>query len=291
HTATLDLIVDIETLQGKDTGRLPLLEGQPTSVARARLLACEAGVIPSVFNYRSGEAVELGRAMRLPNTALRRKLELEQPEGCAWSGCGRPVAWTEAHHLQHWADGGATTAENLILLCRFHHGRIHTGGWSVEKTGPGQAVITHHEGHGTTETQSGQHCGCSDYRTDADLDAENQGSDWDVFPTGLYRSEWSEAMKPDLDGHAEMVDRHRCLKTLKAAKAKARERFRTSEPPRQAMASTAVGSGTEPAQVSIGPLAPVGQVGYGDIPYLGGPFRWRPGRGRKKRRQAPNGGC
>ncbi|HEX2144259.1 MAG TPA: hypothetical protein VHG10_07120, partial [Glycomyces sp.] len=47
HTATLDLIVDIETLQGKDTGRLPLLEGQPTSVARARLLACEAGVIPS----------------------------------------------------------------------------------------------------------------------------------------------------------------------------------------------------------------------------------------------------
>ena len=43
HTATLDLVVDIETLQGKDTGRPPLLEGQPISVARARLLACEAG--------------------------------------------------------------------------------------------------------------------------------------------------------------------------------------------------------------------------------------------------------
>ncbi|MFG3343053.1 DUF222 domain-containing protein [Glycomyces sp. NPDC048151] len=82
HTATLDLVVDVETLQGKDTGRLPLLEGQPISVARARLLACEAGVIPSVFNYATGEAVELGRAMRLPNTSLRRKLELEQPGGC-----------------------------------------------------------------------------------------------------------------------------------------------------------------------------------------------------------------
>jgi hypothetical protein len=78
----LDLVVDIETLQGKDTGRLPLLEGQPVSVARARLLACEAGVIPSVFDYTKGEAVELGRALRLPNPALRRKLELEQPEGC-----------------------------------------------------------------------------------------------------------------------------------------------------------------------------------------------------------------
>ncbi|MDA1361496.1 hypothetical protein O1R50_17845 [Glycomyces luteolus] len=49
---------------------------------RARLLACEAAIIPAVFNYRTGEAVELGRAERLPNTALRRKLELEQPDGC-----------------------------------------------------------------------------------------------------------------------------------------------------------------------------------------------------------------
>ncbi len=99
HTATLDLVVDIETLQGNDTGRTPLLEGQPVSVARARLLACEAGVIPSVFNYATGEALELGRALRLPNVALRRKLELEQPEGCAWSGCSLPIAWTEAHHI------------------------------------------------------------------------------------------------------------------------------------------------------------------------------------------------
>ena len=153
HTATLDLVVDIETLQGKDTGRLPLLEGQPISLARARLLACEGVVIPSVFNYATGEAVELGRAVRLPNTALRRKLELEQPEGCAWNGCDLPIAWTEAHHITHWADGGDTNAANLILLCRFHHGRIHTAGWTVEKTGPGQAIITHHDDH---ETQDGK---------------------------------------------------------------------------------------------------------------------------------------
>ncbi|MEU6246399.1 DUF222 domain-containing protein [Glycomyces sp. NPDC047010] len=101
HTATLDLMVDIETLQGKDTGRIPLLEGHPVSVTKARHLACEAGVIPGVFDYETGEAIELGRAARLPNQALRRKLELEQSEGCAWTGCSRPVAWTEAHHIQH----------------------------------------------------------------------------------------------------------------------------------------------------------------------------------------------
>jgi hypothetical protein len=232
HTATLDLMVDIETLQGKDTGRLPMLEGQPISVARARLLACEAGVIPSVFNYTTGEAVELGRAMRLPNASLRRKLELEQPEGCAWQGCDRPVAWTEAHHIQHWADGGVTAAENLILLCRFHHGRIHTTGWSVEKTGPGQAIITHHDGHEPVLSAPGESgCGCSDWRTDHDMDTENQGSDWDVFPTGLYRSEWSEAMKPDLDGMAEAIDRDRAIQAMRAAKARCRAKFATPRPP------------------------------------------------------------
>jgi hypothetical protein len=232
HTATLDLVVDIETLQGKDTGRLPQLEGQPISVARARLLACEAGVIPSVFNYNTGEAVELGRAMRLPNAALRRKLELEQPEGCAWHGCDRPIAWAEAHHIQHWADGGVTAAENLILLCRFHHGRIHTPGWSVEKTGPGQAIITHHDGHEPAPSAPGASgCGCSDWRTDHDMDTENQGTDWDVFPTGLYRSEWSETMKPDLDGMAEAIDRDRAIKAMQAAKARCREKFKTPTPP------------------------------------------------------------
>ncbi|GAB4008072.1 hypothetical protein GCM10029992_63520 [Glycomyces albus] len=100
HTATLHLTCDLDTLHGEDTGRLPQLEGRPISVAKARLLACEARIIPTVFDYTTGEAIELGRTARLPNAALRRKLELEQPDGCAWTGCTRPIHWTEAHHLR-----------------------------------------------------------------------------------------------------------------------------------------------------------------------------------------------
>ncbi|THV40960.1 DUF222 domain-containing protein, partial [Glycomyces buryatensis] len=73
HTATLSLLCDLETLQGNDTGRVPTLEGRPISLARARLLACEAAIIPMVYDYATGEVVELGRSERLPNTALRRK--------------------------------------------------------------------------------------------------------------------------------------------------------------------------------------------------------------------------
>ncbi|WP_205324172.1 HNH endonuclease signature motif containing protein [Glycomyces sp. YM15] len=279
HTATLDLTVDIETLQGKDTGRLPLLEGRPISVARARLLACEGVVIPSVFNYAKGEAVELGRALRLPNAALRRKLELEQPGGCAWHGCDRPIAWTEAHHITHWADGGPTVAENLILLCRFHHGRIHTPGWSVEKTGPGQAIITHHDGHaaaagtgqsGPADASAG--CGCSDWRTDADMDAEHAGSDWDVFPTGLYRTEWSETLKPDLDGIAEAIDRDRAVKAMRDSKAQCRAKFSISQPPGAEEAVQAPPPPTSTATATA-TAARAATDDYGDPPFLPCPSR------------------
>ncbi|MFC3495125.1 HNH endonuclease signature motif containing protein [Glycomyces rhizosphaerae] len=301
HTATLDLTVDIETLQGKDTGRLPLLEGDPISVPRARLLACEGVVIPSVFNYATGEAVELGRALRLPNTALRRKLELEQPGGCAWSGCGRPVAWTEAHHIQHWADGGPTIAENLILLCRFHHGRIHTTGWTVEKTGPGQAIITHHDGHHTSSIASAPDgntgCGCSDWRTDHDMDTEHHGTDWDVFPTGLYRTEWSETMKPDLDALAEAIDRDRALKAMKAARAKCRAKFTT---PNQATPTPTppitppIGKAPKPSEPIEAPrtqkvmAGETGEVDYGEPPFLRCPQRaTAEGKRRNTKQRSP----
>ena len=288
HTATLDLVVDIETLQGKDTGRLPLLEGQPISLARARLLACEGVVIPSVFNYKTGEAVELGRAVRLPNTALRRKLELEQPEGCAWNGCDLPIAWTEAHHIIHWADGGDTNAENLILLCRFHHGRIHTTGWTVEKTAPGQAIITHHDDH---ETQDGKAdrgsgsggCGCSDWRTDADMDAEHRADDFDYFPTGLYRSEWSQNMKPDLDARAEAAEQARSLAAMRAARAQCRERFAT---PATVETTPPEPSEQAPERVQPKPPAPAEPADLGDPPFLRCPLR-AIGAGREGNQDLP----
>ncbi|WP_158299794.1 HNH endonuclease signature motif containing protein [Glycomyces paridis] len=276
HTATLDLTVDRQTLQGKDTGRLPLLEGKPISVAQARLLACEAGIIPSVFNYATGEAVELGRALRLPNVALRRKLELEQPGGCAWQGCERPISWTEAHHIEHWADGGATIAENLILLCRFHHGRIHTQGWSITKTGPGKALIVHPDHEGTTDSGAAAAdatagvgsggCGCADWRTDTDLDAAHTAAGEDLLPLGLYPSEWSESLKPELRGWADMADRTRTIKAMNDAKARARARFAIKD----RVAAGESGSALVPSQTSDPRKSP---ADTGGPPGLPGPQR------------------
>jgi hypothetical protein len=34
--------------------------------------------------------------------------------------------------VRHWADGGGTRLDNLVLLCRRHHRAIHEEGFAVE---------------------------------------------------------------------------------------------------------------------------------------------------------------
>jgi hypothetical protein len=37
--------------------------------------------------------------------------------GCVHPGCTRTAAFCDAHHVQHWSQGGATDLSNLVLLC------------------------------------------------------------------------------------------------------------------------------------------------------------------------------
>jgi hypothetical protein len=38
---------------------------------------------------------------------------------------------TQAHHIVHWADGGPTSLDNLVLLCGEHHRAVHHSPWQV----------------------------------------------------------------------------------------------------------------------------------------------------------------
>jgi hypothetical protein len=36
-----------------------------------------------------------------------------------------------SEHLKHWADGGETSLDNLVTLCRYHHRQLHQGGFNI----------------------------------------------------------------------------------------------------------------------------------------------------------------
>lgn len=117
-TVTLDL----ETLLGlKD--RLPTIGGIGVNPETVRRLTCDAGVVRIIVDAE-GQPLDVGRRQRTVTPAIRRALDLRDG-GCGWSGCDAPSAWCDAHHLVHWADGGPTSLENSILLCRRHHVGVH----------------------------------------------------------------------------------------------------------------------------------------------------------------------
>jgi len=92
-------------------------------------MCCDAGILPIVMKCPS-IPLDVGRRRRLVTPEQRRTLHARD-KGCAYPGCHNPARWTDAHHIRHWADGGLTNLDNMVLLCRRHHRTIHTGAWQV----------------------------------------------------------------------------------------------------------------------------------------------------------------
>jgi hypothetical protein len=105
----------------------------PLTVAATRRIACDASVTRIVLDPDS-LPLDVGRSTRTVPAHLRHAL-LVRDGGCVAEGCDRPPAWTEAHHVVHWAEGGATALDNLVLLCRAHHRTAHEGDWHFVQMG------------------------------------------------------------------------------------------------------------------------------------------------------------
>jgi hypothetical protein len=100
--------------------------GQRLASESVRRLACD-GRIEWILES-GGRPVGIGRRGRAVPEHLLRVLRHRDGGACRFPGCERK-RWLNAHHLIHWADGGGTNLENLLLLCHAHHRLIHEGGW------------------------------------------------------------------------------------------------------------------------------------------------------------------
>lgn len=139
--------VSAETLRGAESeaggeaeedapDEAPRIAGGPAvSAETARRLACDSGVV-EMSHRPDGGVLDVGRRRRTVPTALRRAL-LQRDRGCRFPGCG--ARFCDAHHVRHWARGGRTRLDNLLLLCRHHHRRVHEEGWKVILEDDGEA--------------------------------------------------------------------------------------------------------------------------------------------------------
>ncbi len=133
--ATLIVTVDHEVLREK-LAVAGLESGETISAAKARQLACTAGIVPAVLGGQS-QVLDLGREKRLFTETHRKALAVNHTT-CAAEDCDRPFAWSELHHLTAWEDGGPTDLANAIPLCNFHHHRIHDHRYRNQKLASGK---------------------------------------------------------------------------------------------------------------------------------------------------------
>lgn len=130
--STIHLHTDPDTLRRDGEGAESRLDtGAHVSAETSRRLACDCAVVH--WNEdEAGEPLNIGRRSRSIPPAIRRALQ-KRDQGCRFPGC-TAHRFVDAHHIRHWADGGETKMDNLVLLCRHHHRLVHEGGYGVRMT-------------------------------------------------------------------------------------------------------------------------------------------------------------
>ncbi len=86
------------------------------SAETSRRLACDAAVV-EVVEGAAGRVVRTGRRTRTVPMRMRRALEVRDQGRCAFPSCTH-TRFLDAHHVEHWADGGATELDNLVAPLR-----------------------------------------------------------------------------------------------------------------------------------------------------------------------------
>jgi hypothetical protein len=115
------------------------------SISTAQMLACTAALSWMLHDH-DGAVLDLGRRRRRPNAAVRRAARERDHCRCRFPGCeSRRV---DLHHIQHWINGGRTSLENLISLCKYHHMLVHDRGYLIAAQSGGGFTFFRPDGTG-----------------------------------------------------------------------------------------------------------------------------------------------
>jgi hypothetical protein len=148
------VVTDLATIEARTGGFGELPNGTILRGETVRRLACDAKITRIVVGPDS-LPLDVGRTQRTAPPAQRKALRLRDG-GCVFPGCARPAEWADVHHAKFWALGGQTNIDEMLLLCRKHHTKVHQGGWHIQILGPGtfQFIDPNGIAHPTTRNSS-----------------------------------------------------------------------------------------------------------------------------------------
>jgi len=113
-------------------------DGPGISSETSRRIACDSSVV-CIKEDENSEPLSIGRRSRSIPPPMRRALRARD-KGCRFPGCTN-TRFVDGHHIQHWADGGQTSLDNLVMLCRHHHHLVHEGGFACSKDNDGKITF------------------------------------------------------------------------------------------------------------------------------------------------------
>ena len=84
--------------------------------------------------------LNIGRRSRIAPRAMSHAQRIRDA-GYRYPGC-KQNHFTDSRHIKHWAQGGETSIENPVTLCRFHHGLLHQDAYRLTRDEAGDLVFT-----------------------------------------------------------------------------------------------------------------------------------------------------
>jgi len=148
HVDEQALVNGESTDRGTDHGEALSKGASELPISTVRRLCCDGSIIPIIENAK-GEPLNVGRKTRILTTAIRRAL-WARDKGCVFPGC-HCKRYVDGHHIKHWADGGETGLNNLVLLCTRHHRLVHEGGYKIEFNQAKQRLFRRPDGKAVPE--------------------------------------------------------------------------------------------------------------------------------------------
>jgi len=129
---------DVGASSWRDTDHAHIEHGPHVTAVTSQRIACDCSIV-GIKEGENGEPLSIGRRSRTIPPPMRRALRARDG-GCRFPGCTN-TRFVDGHHIKHWADGGETSLDNLILLCRHHHHLVHEGGFTCERKADGEILF------------------------------------------------------------------------------------------------------------------------------------------------------